>query len=108
MAIKIHNVQEDAGSLQIWVPKLVGRVEDAVIEVAVLRGEGVEHFHSAYNEALFVLRGKLSVISAGKVYDAEPLYLVIIEAGTAHRLRAASETTVLIVESAAEIRKTSR
>ena len=83
---------------QLWSPHVLGEVNDYDIKVANVAGEFVEHTHPDTDEVFVVLAGRLLLDLPDGTVELEPMDVLTVPAGVAHRPRADDGTRVLMVE----------
>src|SRR5690348_10775047 len=82
-----------AGISDYWAPHRVGRVNDYDVRVVKILGEFVEHTHADTDEFFLVLDGELLIDLPTDLVRLGKHDTYVVPRGTAHRPRAAVETT---------------
>jgi mannose-6-phosphate isomerase-like protein (cupin superfamily) len=87
-----------------WWNQTLCQVNDSVVRMAVVEGEYHWHKHDNEDEFFYVIDGHLSIDTKGDLEDCVielgPRQGVVITKGVMHRPRAATRTTILMVEPA--------
>lgn len=84
---------------ELWSPRIVGRVNDAYVKVARVRGDFPRHTHAAEDELFWVLDGRLELhFDDGRCVTLEAGQVFIVPRGTPHRPHAPVETCIALLE----------
>ena len=82
-----------------WSNRILCRVNDSVVRLAVIKGEFHWHKHDREDEFFFVLTGELLVdLEGGETVSLKPHQGYAVPKGTVHRTRAPERTAALMVE----------
>jgi mannose-6-phosphate isomerase-like protein (cupin superfamily) len=101
MAVEKVNLDEMLSRFaEHWSPKIVGRLNDYEIKIVKVQGEFVWHQHDDTDEVFLVLDGELTIDIPDGSIVLGPRETVTIPRGLRHRPRAATETSILLVEPA--------
>lgn len=83
-----------------WSNRILTKVNDTVVRLAVIEGEFHWHKHDNDDEYFMVLEGNLLIDLEGRTIELGPHQGVTISKGVMHRPRAPQKTVVLLVETA--------
>lgn len=83
-----------------WRPRVIGRFQDAKVQVAKFAGDFVWHTHEDSDDLFMVLHGELRLDLPDETLVLTTGDLFIVPAGTRHRPRAVGEVHVLNLEVA--------
>ena len=83
-----------------WSPKIIGRLNDYELKIVKVQGEFVWHQHDDTDELFLVLGGELTIDLPDSTVVLGPQETVTIPRGVRHRPRAATETSLLLIEPA--------
>ncbi|MFP4030552.1 MAG: cupin domain-containing protein [Desulfococcaceae bacterium] len=81
-----------------WQTKLVGEFNNQSVKLAKLKGEFDWHRHKTEDEMYLVLKGQLSLELKNEAVVLEEGELFIVPKNSGHRLSAAQEVHLLMVE----------
>lgn len=81
-----------------WQTKLVGEFNNQSVKLAKLKGEFDWHRHKTEDELYLVLKGQLNLEMKNEAVVLEEGELFIVPKNNSHRLSAAQEVHVLMVE----------
>jgi mannose-6-phosphate isomerase-like protein (cupin superfamily) len=94
------NAQKLATFTEHWSPKIIGRLNDYELKIVKVQGEFVWHQHDDTDEVFLVLGGELTIDVPDGAVVLGPQETVTIPRGVRHRPRAATETSLLLIEPA--------
>jgi mannose-6-phosphate isomerase-like protein (cupin superfamily) len=83
-----------------WYNQTLCQVDDAVVRLAVIRGEYHWHHHENEDEFFYVVSGRLLMDLEGRTVELEPGNGILVPKGAEHRPRAPERTVMLMVERA--------
>ncbi len=86
-----------------WSPRIAGRVNDAHVKLARLKGEFVWHHHEAEDEMFLVVEGSLLMQFRDREIRLGKGEFLIVPRGVEHRPVAEEETLVLLFEPASTL-----
>lgn len=86
-----------------WRPRIIGRFQDAKVQVAKFEGDFVWHQHDDSDDFFLVLAGKMLLDLPDQSVELSAGDLFIVPAGTQHRPRALGEVHVLNLERAGTV-----
>jgi len=89
-----------AACTEQWYNQTLCQVDDAVVRLAVIRGEYHWHHHEKEDEFFYVISGKLLMDLEGRTVELLPGNGIVIPKGAEHRPRAPERTVILMVERA--------
>lgn len=81
-----------------WSPKVIGRVNDAYIKVAKVKGEFTWHAHAEEDELFFIVRGRLRIQLEDGDMELGPGQFTIVPRGVRHNPVAEEECWVVLIE----------
>jgi mannose-6-phosphate isomerase-like protein (cupin superfamily) len=96
-----YGALRDSG-VELWSPRVVGRVNDQFIKVARVQGEFPRHAHAAEDEMFLVLRGQLRIGRApadGGDVLLRPGEFFVVPRGVRHNTSAVEETWIALIET---------
>jgi len=95
---KVNLLQKFSLFDEHWKPKIVGDINDHLVEVVKFRGDFVWHSHEKEDELFLVVKGRMTMgLRTGNVELAEG-ELFIVPKGTEHRPSADDECWVVLLE----------
>jgi mannose-6-phosphate isomerase-like protein (cupin superfamily) len=94
----VHLLTEAERLTEPWSPRVVGRVGDAYVKVARLRGQFVWHAHPAEDELFLVLRGRLRIDLEGGAVEVEEGAFCVVPAGVRHNPAADEDCLIALIE----------
>ena len=95
------NLAEKLGSFkELWVPKVVGELNDQYVKVVKFQGEYVWHRHDDEDELFLVLRGRIRVHLRDGVVELGEGEFCIVPRGVEHKPEADQTAEVLLFEPA--------
>jgi len=97
---KVSLTEKLATLTEHWSPKTIGRLNDYELKIVKVQGEFVWHQHDDTDEVFLVLDGELTIDLPDGAVVLGPRETVTIPAGLRHRPRAATETSLLLIEPA--------
>jgi mannose-6-phosphate isomerase-like protein (cupin superfamily) len=81
--------------------RVVAKVNESCLRASIFAGEGNWHAHPTTDELFLVLDGELALdLSDGSAVSLGPRQMVTVPAGTVHRARAATASTILVFKHA--------
>ncbi len=95
--LTVVDVGREAAAFAPGAPnRMLARVNDSGMRLAVFQGEGDWHSHAGTDECFLVLEGELTLdIFEGATLHVGPGQLVTIPGGTVHRPRSATRSVML-------------
>ena len=95
--LTVVDVSREAASFAPGAPnRMLARVNDSGMRLAVFQGDGDWHSHAGTDECFLVLEGELTLeIFEGATLHVGPGQLVTIPGGAVHRPRAATRSVML-------------
>jgi mannose-6-phosphate isomerase-like protein (cupin superfamily) len=87
---------------EIWLPRVLGQVNNQYIKVARVEGDFPWPTHDAEDEMFLVLRGRLRIGRApehGGPIDVSAGEFFVVRAGVPHDTSAAEETWLALIET---------
>jgi len=97
--VNVESTFEDV--IDLWSPKVIGRVNDQYVKIARVHGEFVWHAHADEDELFLVVRGTLRIQLEDGEVTLGPGELVVVPRGVRHNPVAAEECWVMLVEPVA-------
>ena len=97
---KVNLAQKFALFSEYWKPKIAGEINDSYVKLVKFQGEFVWHQHDDTDEVFLVLGGELTIDLPDSTVVLGPQETVTIPRGVRHRPRAATETSLLLIEPA--------
>jgi mannose-6-phosphate isomerase-like protein (cupin superfamily) len=88
---------------QPWRPRVIGRFQDAKVQVAKFDGDFVWHQHDDSDDFFLVLDGTMLLDLPDQTVELSAGDLFIVPAGTQHRPRAVAPVHVLNLEVAGTV-----
>ena len=86
-----------------WRPRIIGRFQDAKVQVAKFEGDFVWHQHDDSDDFFLVLDGKMLLDLPEQTVKLSSGDLFIVPAGTEHRPRALGQVQILNLELAGTV-----
>ncbi len=83
-----------------WYNQTLCKVNEAVVRMAVVRGEYHWHKHDADDEFFYVVEGRLLIDLEDRTVELAPRQGFVVPKGVVHRTRAPERTVMLMVENA--------
>jgi mannose-6-phosphate isomerase-like protein (cupin superfamily) len=83
-----------------WYNQTLCKVNEAVVRMAVVRGEYHWHKHDADDEFFYVVEGRLLIDLEDRTVELAPRQGFVVPKGVVHRTRALERTVMLMVENA--------
>lgn len=83
---------------KFWQSKLIGEFNNRPVKIIKLKGDFDWHHHKEEDEMLLVLKGQMNIEFQDDALMLGEGDLFIIPCNTPHRLVAAQETSILMVE----------
>jgi aspartate racemase len=87
-----------ASLTELWSPRVVAEVDDALVKVAKVHGSLTWHTHDNEDELFFVLKGRLRIEMDGHAVELEEGELYVVPKGVRHNPVAAQECQLMLVE----------
>lgn len=88
---------------EAWRPRIIGRFQDAKVQVAKFEGDFVWHQHDDSDDFFLVLDGSMLLDLPEQTLELSAGDLFIVPAGTPHRPRAIGRAHVLNLEAAGTV-----
>ncbi|HET8942952.1 MAG TPA: cupin domain-containing protein [Rudaea sp.] len=82
----------------LWVPRVVARMNDYQLKLARIRGEFVWHSHAETDEVFIVIDGEMAIDFRDGSVDLRAGELFVVPKGVEHKPRADNECKILLVE----------
>jgi mannose-6-phosphate isomerase-like protein (cupin superfamily) len=95
--VNVESTFEDV--IDLWSPKVIGRVNDQYLKVAKLQGEFVWHAHEDEDELFLVVRGTMRIQLEDGEVTLRPGEFVVVPRGVRHNPIAAEECWVMLIET---------
>ena len=86
-----------------WSPKIIARMNDYHFKLVKVQGEFVWHKHVDTDEVSLILEGTMRIDFRDGVVELKMGEMFVVPKGSEHRLYAAKECHVLLVEPAGTI-----
>lgn len=83
-----------------WSPKVIGQVNDQLLNAAKLKGELVWHAHEGQDELFYIVKGSLRIEFENEAVDLEKGDFLTVPSGVRHNPIAQEECWVLLIEPA--------
>jgi mannose-6-phosphate isomerase-like protein (cupin superfamily) len=97
--ITVVNIKEKLSLFnEVWVPKIIGEINDTLIKAVKFKGEYCWHNHINEDELFLVIKGKLVIELEGKSLQLEEGEFVIIPKGVNHKPVAEDEAHIILIE----------
>lgn len=92
---------EEAATLDLFSPRVIGEVNDVFVKVARIEGDAIPwHNHAGEDEMFYVLAGRLLFeVEGEEPFTMEPGDLYIVRRGVNHRVSSTEECRILLVEN---------
>jgi mannose-6-phosphate isomerase-like protein (cupin superfamily) len=88
---------------EYWSPKLVGELNDQVVQLVKLKGEFIWHKHDTEDEMFLVLKGRLVIQFRDRDVVLHEGEFLIVPRGVEHRPVADEEVHIMLFEPATTI-----
>jgi mannose-6-phosphate isomerase-like protein (cupin superfamily) len=88
--------------VELWSPRVVGKVNDQYIKVVRVQGEFPWHAHAAEDELFLVIRGELTIrrgTEDGGDVLVQPGEFFVVPRGVRHATSSDEETWVVLIET---------
>jgi len=85
---------------ELWVPKVIGELNDQYVKVAKFQGEYVWHFHENEDELFLVIEGEMDLHFRDGTVNLKAGEMFIIPRGVEHKPEAKDICQALLFEPA--------